>query len=69
MTKQEKLQKESERLDKELIEVLSAISVVSGRLAKNLEHLSQKPFSVDPRIIKFKKDFLEELKGPSSKKH
>lgn len=69
MTKQEKLQKESERLDKELIEVLSAISVVSGRIAKNLDRLSQKPFSSDPRIIKFKKDFLEELKEPPTRKH
>lgn len=69
MTRQEKLQKESERLDKELIEVLLAISVVSERIAKNIDRLSQKPFSGDPRIIKFKKDFLEELEQMPTKKH
>lgn len=69
MTKQEKSQKESERLDKELIEVLLAISVVSGRIAKNIRRLSQKPFAENPKIIKFKQDFLEELTEIPTKKH
>lgn len=43
MTEQEKLQRESERLDKELIGVLKAISLVSGRLAHNLEEKTKAP--------------------------
>lgn len=42
-TEQEKLQRESERLDKELIGVLKAISLVSGRLAHNLEEKTKTP--------------------------
>lgn len=69
MTKQEKSQKESERLDKELIEVLLAISVVSERIAKNICRLSQKPFAENPKTIKFKQDFSEELTETPTKKH
>ncbi len=43
MTEQEKLQRESERLDRELIGVLKAISLVSGRLAHNLEEKTKAP--------------------------
>lgn len=41
MTKKEKLQKDDERLDQELIEVLTKISIVSGRMARNIEKYSR----------------------------
>lgn len=43
MTEKEKLQLESERLDREMIGVLKAISLVSGRLAHNLEEKTKAP--------------------------
>ena len=39
MTKKE-LRAENERLDREIIEVLEQISIVAGRMARNIEKLS-----------------------------
>lgn len=56
MTEKEKLQLESERLDREMIGVLKAISLVSGRLAHNLEEKTKAPGK------KFKSDKSDTLK-------
>ena len=42
MTEKEKLQLESKRLDREMIEVLTQISIVAGRLARNIQRYSDK---------------------------
>lgn len=42
MTEEEKMRKEDEKLDKELIEVLTQISIVAGRMARNISLYSGK---------------------------
>ena len=52
MTKKERLQKEDEQLDQELIDVLTKISIVAGRMARNIEKYSKKHHAKPLPIIK-----------------
>ena len=62
MDKQEKIIRESEKLDDELISVLLGISTASERMAIYINRLRNKPWLATEENIKHKKEILKKIK-------